>query len=349
MNNNPHLVFFTPGFPENEQDSLCIPALQIFIKAFAPRFPGKISIITFQYPYQKNHYRWHGIDVYALGGKNRRFNKFWIWHQAKKICKKINQQQPVTRLHSFWMGECAMVAADLSRKYRLPHICTLMGQDVLPKNAWFKKIKNLPMLISLSAFHARQLQTNHHLSSTIIPWGIAIKDTPVIRKKIDLIGIGSLIPLKRFDGFIEMVGRLKTFNPDINCKIIGAGILKDRLAAQIKNKGLTKNITLMGALPYAESQRLIAQSKVLLHLSDFESFGMVVIEALALQTRVITRPVGIANEIAAVQKTNSKEETLTLLRKALKENELPSPVYYDIENTVSKYLEMFAAEKKNHS
>ncbi len=66
------LIILTPGFPQDESDSACLPAQQNFIKAINKNYPEiKIIILSFQYPFTKSVYKWNGNAVYAFGGKNR--------------------------------------------------------------------------------------------------------------------------------------------------------------------------------------------------------------------------------------------------------------------------------------
>lgn len=341
MNNQEHIVFLTPGFPKDEEDSQCIPALQIFFKELKKQFSGKISIISFQYPENEKVYSWNEVDVYTLGGNNKKLKKLITWKKAKGVFKKITIHHKVTRIHSFWMGECAYIGQQLAAQFHLPHTCTLMGQDVLSTNTYFKKIEHLPELISLSKFHAQELEKNHHLSSKIIPWGIEENDMSLPEKTIDVIGVGSLIPLKAFDEFIEVIKQVSQTHPQLKCKIVGQGVLNDDLSNQIQKYELNEYVELTGSLSYHQTQELIASSKILLHLSNFESFGMVVIEALSYQTQVLSKSVGIAAEINEVIKINTIEEAVKQVNKLLSNYKPQKAPSFLIKDTLEQYLQLF--------
>ena len=338
-----HIVFLTPGFPENEEDSRCIPALQIFLKALKKEFSGTLSVISFQYPYQPKNYQWNGIPIYALGGNNSRFKKKLTWKKAKNVFKTIHTADPVSMVHSFWMGECAAVASALAIEYNIKHSCTLMGQDVLKGNNYFHKVKKVNQLITISHFHQQELKKNYHIDSTIIPWGINQQEQYSQPKHIDVIGVGALTNLKSYHEFIAIIHLLKTDFPNITAKIIGDGVLKNKLQSQIDSLALTEHIELTGLLTYQETQKQIAQSKVLLHVSDFESFGMVVIEALSVHTQVVSKPVGIAKELQEVVKINSVIEAAEKLTTILKNEPKVQidKVSFSIKNTVKKYVQIF--------
>ncbi|MBK8502391.1 MAG: glycosyltransferase [Saprospiraceae bacterium] len=248
-------------------------------------------------------------------------------------------KREVTHIHSFWMGECAYIASELASRYSISHYCTLMGQDVLVGNQYFKKVRDLPPLITLSKYHASSLKRNYGLDSKIVPWGILPIDQS-LAKDINVIGVGNLVPGKRFDEFIEVIEKLKVYFPEIKGAIVGEGPLKSMLKRQIKLAGLSDSVSLMGGLSYMDTYQLIAQAKILLHLSDFESFGMVTIEALSVRTWVVCRSVGIANEIEETIRIGSMTEAVVEIRGILAKDALPKPIYYPIGNTINAYLEL---------
>ena len=103
MTDNPNaLIILTPGFPENEADSTCIPPQQIFVKALKENNPQlKIIVLTFIYPFFSARYQWHGIDVISFGGKNkgkvyRKLMGMRVWAELKKL----NQQHQVVGMLS---------------------------------------------------------------------------------------------------------------------------------------------------------------------------------------------------------------------------------------------------------
>ena len=66
------VLFLTPGFPGNDEETDCIPALQLFLHALDQTGLFEISVIAFHYPYREDRYNWKGIQVFALGGNNRK-------------------------------------------------------------------------------------------------------------------------------------------------------------------------------------------------------------------------------------------------------------------------------------
>ena len=70
--NRPVLVILSPGFPENEADTTCLPAQQDLVRLLRQIRPSlELVIIAFQYPFTGKSYQWNGVPVIPLNGRNR--------------------------------------------------------------------------------------------------------------------------------------------------------------------------------------------------------------------------------------------------------------------------------------
>lgn len=107
-------------------------------------------------------------------------------------------------------------------------------------------------------------------------------------EECDVIFAGRLIKEKNVDMLIEAVDYLRGTVPDVKCSIVGDGPEKERLVELAGNRGLMENIRFSGFMGYEEIISHIKSSKVLVLPSNREGFGMVVIEAYACGTPVVT-------------------------------------------------------------
>jgi glycosyltransferase involved in cell wall biosynthesis len=339
---NKHIVILTPGFPENEADTTCIPALQLYIDAFREISGYRISIISFHYPKKESTYYWNGIIVYAMGGTPF-FSKIFLWRKVSTILKQIHSKEPITILHSFWLGECALIGHNFSKKNKVKHLTTLMGQDALKGNRYAKilPLKKLK-LITLSKFHYQTFLDNYKIKTGIIPWGINPEDCRhSLEKRIDIIGVGSLIPLKNYELFIEIVSEINKEKP-ITAVIIGEGILKETLRQKIQHLNLEDAITLKGKLSYDETMAHIAQSKILFHPSSYESFGLIFAEALQCQTMIVSKAIGCFHASENWSIAETKTEMITAIENTLSKSfatEEKNP--FLIDQTVQHYLSLY--------
>jgi hypothetical protein len=197
MKNGRHMLFLAPGLPKNEDDFICIPPIQEFLIRFQQAYPVvRISVIPFQYPYHKKYYRWNGVKILPLGGKNSTAQKPLLWLKAVVTANKLQRLKSFDVIHPQWLGECAMIGNIFSRKFNRRHICTLMGQDVKKSNRYLRISRNTSVkIIILSKNQSEKFSdlTNRKVDETIHR-GIDDKRFENSGRDIDLLAVGSLIP-----------------------------------------------------------------------------------------------------------------------------------------------------------
>ncbi|MGB5287013.1 MAG: glycosyltransferase family 4 protein [Ignavibacteriaceae bacterium] len=316
--NKKHILILTPGFPKDESDENCIPPLQIFLENLQSTFDNyKVSVITLHYPPSKLKYAWKNIEVYSCGGDDSTFiKKFKVWNDSFKYAHNIYREFSLFVIHSFWLGECAFLGNRLSKKYNVPHINTLMGQELNSRNRYLKFI-NLKR-IKIVALTERQSDVyNNKTGRTVdkvIPWGMR-NDEIIINKtrEIDILGVGSLITGKNFELFIDIVNNIKSRFPKINAVIAGEGIQKDKLSNLISSNNLGNNIKLLGSLKRSEVLNLMSRSKIFLHTSSFESFGYVLAEALATGCYVVCSNTGFAHNTRKMFIANERDNFIRIV------------------------------------
>lgn len=280
------LLILSPGFAKDESDDSCLTSQQHLVRSFNKLYPDiKIIILAFQYPFVKKRYEWHGNTVIAFNGRNRGgLWRRWIWMQVRKELQNLGQTYLIKGLLSFWLGEAALVASRFARIHRLPHFCWMLGQDARPANPYVQRIQpSARELVTISDFVSDEFETNYTTRPAhVIPNGVEPSQFSfdAQQRDIDIISVGSLIPLKRFDWVIDAVLQLKEAFPGIKAMIVGDGPEKKDLQKKINRLGLEKNITLTGALDHGSVLILLQRSKLLLHPSSYEGFATVCLEAL---------------------------------------------------------------------
>jgi glycosyltransferase involved in cell wall biosynthesis len=331
------LVILSPGFPKNEADSTCVPGQQIFVKNLKQNFPGlNIIVLAFEYPFTSTRYQWNGVTVISFGGRNRgKFFRLYNWRRVSMILHRLNKQHQLIGLLSFWMGDCAYVADIFAKKNNLKHFCWVLGQDAKPGNKYFKLIKpSGESLIALSDFIVREIHKNYAIKPAhIIPVGIdpSLFNTTSAEKDIDILGAGSLIPLKQFSILVNVISVLRNTFPDIKAVICGDGSEHELLNVMIKNLYLENNIKLTGELPHTSVLALMQRAKVFVHPSVYEGFGVVCLEALYAGAQVVSFVRPMDAEIPNWHFAHAKGDMINVVQ-ALLEN--PEPDY----SPVSPYL-----------
>jgi len=344
----PTLVILTPGFPANEEDSTCLPLQQSFVKTLKDIHPGlNLIILSFQYPFQHSKYAWHDIPVISFGGKNKGgLSRLLLWRKVNKKLEQLRKGKNITGILSFWCGECSLIGKRFSGKYGIKHYCWILGQDAKKENKYVNRVKPDPgELLALSDFVRQEFEKNHGIKPQyVIPPGIDIQQfgNPLQPKDIDILGAGSLIPLKQYAIFLAIIHVIKMHLPGIKAMLCGAGPEKEKLEQQIVKLKLQDTVTLTGELPHAELLELMQRTKVFLHPSSYEGFGVVCLEALYGGADVISFCKPMQKEIKNWHIVDSKrlmEEKARALLESLSEHD---PVLvYPIEETVKRMMNLF--------
>lgn len=291
----PTLIIFSPGFAENEGDTTCIPALQQFVLEMKKLRPDiKLKVFSLHYPFSSGNYRWNGVECYSFGGKNRGgIYGLFLRRKVKKHLASLIQHNDVLALLSIWMLDCALIAEELGREFGLRHFCWMHGQDALVGNRHVKNIRPQPeQIIAISDLLQKEFAKNYGIKAAhIIENGITEELFPKFNaseRVIDIIGVGSLIPLKNYSGFVDVVSELKKQFPNINAVIVGDGPDREMIHQKISAMELDSNIILTGSIPHQEVLKLMSQSKILLHTSTYEGSSGVIMEALYSGCFVVT-------------------------------------------------------------
>jgi glycosyltransferase involved in cell wall biosynthesis len=298
MKHAKHILIITPGFPSDENDDSCIPPLQDFLKGFINSSPStKITIFTLHYPFKTIKYSWNGIPVHPYSGRDNRIKKPFLWNKIIKDSRILNEQTKIDLIHSFWFGECAMLGNILSNKFSCEHICTLMGQDAVKPNLYQMLLKNAKMkIIAISGNQADEfLKRTNKKADYIIHWGIEEQNFEIVNRDIDLLAVGSLIPLKNYSLLINILEDIKILKPDIKCILAGTGPEEAKLKALVKQKSLDNNISFTGLINHKDIIKLMQRSNIFIHPSTFEGFGYVFAEALSSGMSIVSFNVGAAD------------------------------------------------------
>jgi len=345
ITNLKHILILTPGFPKDENDFNCIPPLQEFLLQFKFSYASaKVSVIAFQYPYQQSGYTWNGIKVFPLSGKNSVIKKPFVWLQGIREARRIHKTNPITVIHSLWLGECAMIGNILSKKFNRPHICTLMGQDVKSTNRYLRLSKNKKIRIAALSQNQseRFLNLANRKVDNIIHWGIGDQKFRNAERDIDFLAVGSLIPLKNYSLFIRLIAELKKSYPDLKCKLVGNGPELTKLKTLAKEKGISENIEFTGLLSRTEIFNLMQRSKIFVHTSIFEGSGYVFAEALVNGMNIVSFNVGYAQKhpkwFIAEDDQHFVELTQELLSTSLDHNPLN---LFPLTETVERYASIY--------
>jgi len=350
------ILWITPGFAADEHDYNCIPPMQLLAKELLRRGVD-LQIVALEYPFRSEPYRWHEATVFPCNGQNRRWLKPRTLWRAMRFCRAITFRKlasfgkfrtaDVSAIHSFWLGWASGVGEKVSRRRSIPHFTTLMGQDVLPENRKFLRgllPDRAARLVALSDIQNNIFEKNTRLRAAhVIPWGMNGAEIPTAvsaERLLDVLGVGSLIPVKNWEKWLRVIALINQTFPNLQAELIGSGPERRKLEHLAHKLGISKNVRFVGDLPRPQVLTRMRDAKVLLHTADFESFGYVLAEAAGHGCRVVTTPVGIAPALGAVAEKD--EELARLLVEGLRlPDEGRSFVPFTMEETATAYLRLY--------
>jgi glycosyltransferase involved in cell wall biosynthesis len=341
----------TPGFPKDEEDTSCLPAFQQFALAVKTQFPQyQLIILSFQYPFEARNYQWKGINVIALGGKNRKkWFRLVTWMAALRALHRIHRSQKVIGLISLWMTECAFIANRFARKHQLKHLIWIIGQDAKAGNRYVRRTKpEAFQLMAMSEFLKDEFFKNYGIRPKyVMENGVNVDVFPELNRgerTIDVLGAGSLIPLKNYSLFIELIAEVKQRYPFIRARIAGGGEQQQILQSLINKLDLAGNVALVGPQSHAQTLVLMNQSHVFLHTSHYEGNSTVLMEALYSGCHVLSTCALSSSETRNLFVSVDRHALKQQLVFALEGRSQPSSrvVFNTMNDTVRRMLSLFA-------
>jgi glycosyltransferase involved in cell wall biosynthesis len=152
----------------------------------------------------------------------------------------------------------------------------------------------------------------------------AAVDGSRVRRELGLDGklvfgaIGRMYALKNYPALLEAFAAALGHEPDARLVIAGPGDASP-LARQAQRLGIGERVVLLGSRE--DVPQLLAAFDVFVHPAIAESFGMVIVEAMAMARPVLSTPVGIAPEVIEHKETGvlARGSTSSALADALRE------------------------------
>lgn len=232
----------------------------------------------------------------------------WWFHQWERLLldyrKRHGHFPALLHAHSFVGGAAAQF---LSRKYQIPYVLTEhysgLVSGTVPRH-WRKDLSRIyadaVQVIAVSRSLANNMQ-RYSREVIVIPNSIntrlfSPRASSVSNTPFQIINVGSLIPRKRQAMLLSAMSRLSN-TYDIRLLIVGAGPLEQPLKKQIQALHLDPRVQLLGQQSQEELAVLYQSSHLFVSMSQSESFGLALAEAMACGLPVISTPTGIAESI----------------------------------------------------
>jgi len=185
----------------------------------------------------------------------------------------------------------------------------IQGGGILSENRVFEKLKSpnavveKQLITAVKYFdivvtmgtRAVNFFQNHNIQSNfyVVSGGIDSKRfSPSFPRQpdIDLITVGRLEPIKRFDTYLRAVAEIKKILPSVKAAIVGEGSLGTDLKKLSEELGLGENVLFPGMQPRVEDW--LNRSKLFLLTSDSEGLSLAMMEAMMCGLPAVVSSVG---------------------------------------------------------
>ncbi len=186
--------------------------------------------------------------------------------------------------------------ADMLRKKELPYIAMIGGINMSYHEqalAYYQQAHHIIVHTSLQRKNLLKHPGFSNLDIRILPLGVDTeKFKPkqnIDRKHLQLLFVGRITPLKRIELAIEVVAALKDRGVFSELRVVGFlsdKVYHEKLIKKIKDLKLERQINFLGAVKQSDLIPYYQEADMLLLPSEHESFGMVMVEAMACGTPV---------------------------------------------------------------
>jgi L-malate glycosyltransferase len=285
------------------------------------------------------------------------------------ILKKILKHFEPDILHAHYATSYGLVGA-LSHFH--PFVISCWGTDVMKfpqKNFIAKSIlkynfKSADLLCATSYTIENYISNISNKPVTVIPFGVDVsefkpKNVQSFFEKGTLV-IGSVKPLEQLYNchiLIRSFAQLAGKHSHLRLLVVGDGSEKQNLIQLCEELQINDRVLFTGRVPFDQISNYFNAIDILANLSEYESFGVCVVEAMACEKPVVVTNTGGLREIVSDDKVGLKvavgnvEETVEALDKLIVDEKLREQIgasardhvlqYYDWNNNLDSMIEAY--------
>lgn len=249
---------------------------------------------------------WHSNDL-----------AFRAWRQSgltafKRYLKEFGRPDVVHSHNAIWAG---LLSEEIKRRYGIPYVLTehssYVGRALYPTriHRFLRRAYNASAAFlvvspflgeSIDRILGKPLQRWKYLPNILDPF---FEEAPSpgpgpTSSVFRFVNIGSLIPVKRQDDLLRAFAQaFGAGAKSVQLDIAGDGELRGRLSAMAESLGIFSSVNFLGKLNREEILSLLDNCDCLISSSEFETFGVSLIEALSRGKPVVATDCGGPNAI----------------------------------------------------
>lgn len=206
-------------------------------------------------------------------------------------------------VHAHALYPSGAAARRLCSSADLPLIVTVHGSDLytnLERPSWAAEVRSTVAFAAATVCVSRSLAADAVALAGADPARVVVvPDTydqrrftyferrPVGPRRVRLITVGRLVPVKGHDILLRSLGALTRAGVDAELTIVGDGPERGRLAALVSREGLSERVFFRGSLEDAALAAALAEADAFVLPSRREGFGVALVEALATGLPVV--------------------------------------------------------------
>lgn len=234
-------------------------------------------------------------------------------YNLKRIYKCIvNDGHKIDIIHAHSFFPAGIAAVRFGKRNGIPVIVTEHSSTILSmnlnktrKNLLVETVEKSNTFICVSQVLKKAVNRclNFSRDIKVIPNMVSPLFHPLLPPNLNLtqsftfISVGNLIASKRFDLTINAFADKFCGKTNFKLIIIGAGEMNSKLQQIVLQRNVAHQVEIMGRLDRIQVARELSKADVFVLPSDYETFGVVYIEALASGIPVIATRNGGADEI----------------------------------------------------
>ncbi len=192
-------------------------------------------------------------------------------YQAILLARAVRERE-ITHLHAHF-GTVATSVARLTAHFTgLPYSFTAHAKDIFHHSVrpddLYRKLKEAQAVVTVSEYNLAYLRQTYGLAARNtrrIYNGLDLAQYPYtspLNRPSKIVAVGRLVEKKGFEYLLDACALLAEQGRDFQVEIIGAGLLKADLHAQVNRLGLDGRVKLLGPRPQNEVKRHVQDAAV---------------------------------------------------------------------------------------
>ncbi len=248
------------------------------------------------------------VKVFLVGGRQKVSKFFRIWQRAKEILSLESFDVLTTQDIYFLAG----LGLFLAKRFNLGLEIQVHGfekyyglrkylaQYVLPKADAIRCVSQRLKKELMDKFHIAEEKITVASIYTDGQKFSSLKRQKPPKSAGDefiFLTVGRLVPVKNIGLQIEAISEVVKKYSEIELWVVGSGPEEEKIKTKIEKLGLGDKVKLLGQKSPEDLEKIYVEADAFLLTSDYEGWGMAIIEAASFALPIIMTDVGCAGEV----------------------------------------------------